>query len=226
MPFSTSCSCSPSLSPHFLVAVFLFLSPNIHLVLSCYTSIFSFGDSLADTGNLLHSQPDKAYLISRFPYGQTYFDRPTGRFSDGRLVLDFIGILITTTVLLLYILVHCFLENSNYMCSLFFFPLYFGLIFIKFCCSRTAQAFGIPLLPPYLGCSSGQDLRQGVNFAVGGATALDAVFFEERGIRRDVTNNSLWLQLGWFEELLPSLCNNTSSKTPISDDHVNIVCLA
>ncbi|PIN23291.1 Sinapine esterase [Handroanthus impetiginosus] len=58
----------------------------------CYESIISFGDSIADTGNLLrlkpaNNQPDSA----RLPYGRTFFHRPTGRFSDGRLIIDFIA---------------------------------------------------------------------------------------------------------------------------------------
>ncbi|XVF27525.1 hypothetical protein REPUB_Repub14bG0115300 [Reevesia pubescens] len=45
----------------------------------CYKSIISFGDSLADTGNLvILSQPIKP--PSAFPpYGRTYFNRPTAQ---------------------------------------------------------------------------------------------------------------------------------------------------
>ncbi|KAJ7964792.1 GDSL esterase/lipase [Quillaja saponaria] len=56
---------------------------------SCYTSIFSFGDSLADTGNLyLTFQNDSCFFP---PYGETYFHHPTGRCSNGRLIVDFIA---------------------------------------------------------------------------------------------------------------------------------------
>jgi hypothetical protein len=58
-----------------------------------YTSMFSFGDSLTDTGNLLVSSPLSNTIVGRFPYGITYFHRPTGRCSDGRLVVDFLGAL-------------------------------------------------------------------------------------------------------------------------------------
>ncbi|WJZ96502.1 hypothetical protein VitviT2T_015184 [Vitis vinifera] len=61
-------------------------------VIGCYESIFSFGDSLTDTGNLLLASP--AHNLPHFakpPYGETFFHRPTGRCSDGRLIIDFIA---------------------------------------------------------------------------------------------------------------------------------------
>ncbi|KAK1285849.1 GDSL esterase/lipase [Acorus calamus] len=128
-----------------------------------YDSIFSFGDSLADTGNLLRIQSGISSAIASLPYGETYFGRPTGRFSDGRLVIDFI-----------------------------------------------ADAFGLPYLPPYASSSSNEDFRKGANFAVGGVTALDDGYFEQRGLGGViVTNCSLNAQLRWFDELKPSLCKGT-----------------
>lgn len=56
---------------------------------SAYTSVFCFGDSLSDTGNLLYSEANAS--AGRLPYGQTFFHRPTGRSSDGRLIIDFLG---------------------------------------------------------------------------------------------------------------------------------------
>jgi hypothetical protein len=58
-----------------------------------YTRVFSFGDSLTDTGNALHlpSTGGGGGPASRPPYGETFFRRPTGRASDGRLAVDFIG---------------------------------------------------------------------------------------------------------------------------------------
>lgn len=57
-----------------------------------YKSIISFGDSIADTGNYLHlsdvNHPPQAAFL---PYGETFFSVPTGRNSDGRLIIDFIG---------------------------------------------------------------------------------------------------------------------------------------
>ncbi|BBN02397.1 hypothetical protein MPTK1_2g15030 [Marchantia polymorpha subsp. ruderalis] len=53
-------------------------------------AIFSFGDSTADAGtNTFLANP--AFLANFTPYGQTYFHRPTGRFTDGRLWIDFLA---------------------------------------------------------------------------------------------------------------------------------------
>ncbi|KAL5576589.1 hypothetical protein UlMin_018288 [Ulmus minor] len=56
-----------------------------------YKAIFNFGDSLSDTGNLLLSGALTFPAIGNLPYGETFFRRPTGRCSDGRLVIDFIA---------------------------------------------------------------------------------------------------------------------------------------
>nr|XP_007148067.1 hypothetical protein PHAVU_006G177800g [Phaseolus vulgaris]ESW20061.1 hypothetical protein PHAVU_006G177800g [Phaseolus vulgaris] len=123
---------------------------------SPFTSIFSFGDSLTDTGNryLASHSPNHCFFP---PYGQTFFHHVTGRCSDGRLIIDFI-----------------------------------------------AESLGLPLVKPYLEKKSG---KEGTNFAVSGARALDPSFFEERGISIP-TNYSLTKQLNWFKELLPSLCSS------------------
>ena len=59
---------------------------------SCYTRVFSFGDSLADTGNYRFVFPNDIRAPALWPpYGETFFNRSTGRFSNGRVVIDFIG---------------------------------------------------------------------------------------------------------------------------------------
>ncbi|KAJ3685307.1 hypothetical protein LUZ61_014471 [Rhynchospora tenuis] len=58
----------------------------------CYTRIFCFGDSLTDTGNFKHiAGNDTSYLGTHPPYGETYFYRPTGRYSNGRVFADYFG---------------------------------------------------------------------------------------------------------------------------------------
>ncbi|KAJ1393985.1 SGNH hydrolase superfamily [Sesbania bispinosa] len=65
----------------------------VPLLTACpYSSIFSFGDSLADTGNLyFSSQQPSSFHCFIPPYGQTYFHQPSARCSDGRLIIDFIA---------------------------------------------------------------------------------------------------------------------------------------
>ncbi|KAG9443423.1 hypothetical protein H6P81_014763 [Aristolochia fimbriata] len=152
--------CLSHLRPKLLILLFLLItSCTAESFNGCFSSIISFGDSLADTGNYIYTHP--RHKSNSFPYGETYFRRPTGRSSDGRLVIDFI-----------------------------------------------AEAFGIPLVPPFL--PKNGDFSRGVNFAVTGSTALPSGFFDERGIVLSVTNISLGDQLQWFKQLLPSLCPASS----------------
>lgn len=54
-------------------------------------AIYSFGDSIADTGNLLREGPVGFFAnIGSYPYGQT-LKKPTGRCSDGLLIVDYFG---------------------------------------------------------------------------------------------------------------------------------------
>ncbi|KAK1267903.1 GDSL esterase/lipase [Acorus gramineus] len=135
-----------------------------------YASIFSFGDSLTDTGNLFRLSG--AGDCGLPPYGETYFHRPTGRCCDGRLVIDFI-----------------------------------------------AEAMGIPTPTPYLEATESDGLRRwGINFAVAGATALDEEFLKERGIMNLTANISLGSQIGWFRQVMPTICSNmTNCKDILSE---------
>ncbi|XP_019175949.1 PREDICTED: GDSL esterase/lipase At1g28590-like [Ipomoea nil] len=71
-----------------VICILIFLLASGVQASGCYESIISFGDSLADTGNLIHLFRSSAAAI---PYGETFFHRPTGRYSDGRLIIDFIA---------------------------------------------------------------------------------------------------------------------------------------
>ncbi|XP_037404859.1 GDSL esterase/lipase At5g45910-like [Triticum dicoccoides] len=125
-----------------------------------YDSIITFGDSFTDTGNAVVVLAEKSRfdLTVQPPYGMTFFGRPTGRYSNGRLIIDFI-----------------------------------------------AEKLGLPFLPPYL--SHNGSFSEGVNFAVAGATALNASFFRDIPLVGSfVLNTSSSVQLGWFQSLKPSLC--------------------
>ncbi|KAG5036900.1 hypothetical protein JHK86_017740 [Glycine max] len=51
-----------------------------------FEAIFNFGDSNSDTGGFHTSFPAQPG-----PYGMTYFKKPVGRASDGRLIVDFLA---------------------------------------------------------------------------------------------------------------------------------------
>ncbi|KAM2668417.1 hypothetical protein EV2_020016 [Malus domestica] len=51
-----------------------------------FPAIFNFGDSNSDTGGLASS-----LLEPPPPYGETFLRRSARRFSDGRLIIDFLG---------------------------------------------------------------------------------------------------------------------------------------
>ncbi|KFK44742.1 hypothetical protein AALP_AA1G297000 [Arabis alpina] len=150
-----------------LVSFFLFtlLVTTVYSESQCrnFKSIISFGDSIADTGNLVGlSDPNDLPHVAFPPYGETFFHHPTGRFSNGRLVIDFM-----------------------------------------------AEFLGLPLVPPFYG-SHNANFEKGVNFAVGGATALEQSFLEEKGIHFPYTNVSLGVQLKSFKESLPKICGSPS----------------
>ncbi|XP_062013019.1 GDSL esterase/lipase At1g28580-like isoform X1 [Rosa rugosa] len=156
-----------SSSPYLINFLLILLSIIIPKALGCYSAIFSFGDSITDTGNLYISSKNSSFHFFFPPYGETYFHRPTGRCSDGRLIIDFI-----------------------------------------------AEYLGLPHVRPYLELesnASAQNFKGAVNFAMVGATALDAAFLAAMGDHNDYTNSSLRTQLDWFKEMLPSLCNTSSN---------------
>ncbi|XP_030539503.2 acetylajmalan esterase-like [Rhodamnia argentea] len=53
-------------------------------------AIYQFGDSTSDTGNLIRIVGPNGFgaQAARLPYGET-LGKPTGRFSDGRLIVDY-----------------------------------------------------------------------------------------------------------------------------------------
>ncbi|XWS35856.1 hypothetical protein CRYUN_Cryun20dG0032700 [Craigia yunnanensis] len=51
-----------------------------------FKAIFNFGDSNSDTGGFWAAFPAQSG-----PFGMTYFNKPTGRATDGRLIVDFLA---------------------------------------------------------------------------------------------------------------------------------------
>ncbi|XP_077243522.1 GDSL-like Lipase/Acylhydrolase superfamily protein isoform X3 [Tasmannia lanceolata] len=76
-------------TPFFFLLISALISLCCPLILAVdfnYPAIFNFGDSNSDTGGLI------AGLGERLdpPNGQTFFKKPSGRFCDGRLIIDFL----------------------------------------------------------------------------------------------------------------------------------------
>ena len=56
-----------------------------------FKKIYAFGDSYTDTGNTASGTGPNGFVhVSNLPYGRTFFHHPTNRYSDGRLVIDFV----------------------------------------------------------------------------------------------------------------------------------------
>ncbi|KAF2931540.1 hypothetical protein DAI22_05g219350 [Oryza sativa Japonica Group] len=141
---------------------FIFCLSHMSSTSHFFISMFSLGDSYIDTGNfVIMATPVAPVWNDKPPYGMSFFGHPTGRVSDGRVIIDFI-----------------------------------------------AEEFGLPFLPASLANSS--SVSHGVNFAVGGAPATGIDYFQRNNIVAfKLLNSSLDVQLGWFEELKPSICNTT-----------------
>ncbi|KAK8913577.1 GDSL esterase/lipase [Platanthera zijinensis] len=81
----------------FFFLLFIFLLPPVFSsplpqTLNPFSKIFAFGDSFTDTGNTRSASGPYAFgYVSSPPYGTTFFHRPTNRYCDGRLVVDFLA---------------------------------------------------------------------------------------------------------------------------------------
>jgi hypothetical protein len=97
---ASCCSSSSSSSSSSTTSRWVF--PVIYLVLlcllhgggtteaKCYSTIFGFGDSKTDTGQMQTAFPFQT-AAEFWPYGRTFFGRPVNRYCDGRLVIDFMS---------------------------------------------------------------------------------------------------------------------------------------
>lgn len=82
-----------------LFTIFILLPPSSSFPLNDTThssqpfkKIYAFGDSYTDTGNTESSTgPSSFTFVSNLPYGMTFFHHPTNRYSDGRLMIDFVA---------------------------------------------------------------------------------------------------------------------------------------
>lgn len=61
------------------------------LPLCAYPGIFAFGDSLSDTGNSIAAFPEQFANAELDPNGQQFPMHAADRFTDGKLLLDFLG---------------------------------------------------------------------------------------------------------------------------------------
>ncbi|KAL3679897.1 hypothetical protein R1sor_022853 [Riccia sorocarpa] len=56
----------------------------------CPEGLFAFGGSVVDTGNSLTAMPF-ASRVENLPYGVNFFKRPARRYSDGRVIVDYLA---------------------------------------------------------------------------------------------------------------------------------------
>ncbi|KAI5074261.1 hypothetical protein GOP47_0010222 [Adiantum capillus-veneris] len=60
-------------------------------IMGAYPALFIFGDSLSDTGNAALEALPYAMKTTHLPYGETFPGWPSGRFSDGHLLVDLLA---------------------------------------------------------------------------------------------------------------------------------------
>ncbi|CAK9149670.1 unnamed protein product [Ilex paraguariensis] len=65
-----------------------------------HAALFIFGDSLFDPGNNNYINTTINFQANFWPYGESFFKYPTGRFCDGRLIPDFIDLSLPTALVL------------------------------------------------------------------------------------------------------------------------------
>lgn len=80
-----------SLMDYFIICVTLAFSIACR-VCGAAAPFFIFGDSTVDPGNNNYINTNPKHQANYKPYGHNgFFEEPTGRFSDGRVIVDFIG---------------------------------------------------------------------------------------------------------------------------------------
>lgn len=144
-----------------------------------FPAIYNFGDSNSDTGGI-----SAAFYPAGQPSGETFFHQPVGRASDGRLIIDFIGILHFN----LFSALQACIQNGCFS--------KFHRKFISLLCFYAAESLRLPYLSAYLN-SIGTSFRYGANFATGGSTIrrLNESFFAN-----GVSPFSLDIQIAQFDQ--------------------------
>ncbi|CAK9175069.1 unnamed protein product [Ilex paraguariensis] len=79
----------------------LLLPCEAHETIQPFEYIYQFGDSLADTGNLIRQSATtgKTVAAAHLPYGESFPGWATGRWSDGLLIIDFVAIALSLPLL-------------------------------------------------------------------------------------------------------------------------------
>ncbi|KAI3939728.1 hypothetical protein MKW92_034256 [Papaver armeniacum] len=135
-----------------------------------FSKIYAFGDSYTDTGNTKSGPDGPAGFnhVSSPPYGMTFFRKPTNRYSDGRLVIDFV----TEFLSLPYLKPYLNRDKSDTS---------HGINFAVAGSTATDQSFFV---------------KQNVTFYVPNASinvqlGWFKIFLESHGCRRQVINNKM-----------------------------------
>ncbi|KAK6122814.1 hypothetical protein DH2020_043428 [Rehmannia glutinosa] len=92
-------------------SIFVVAAGALPLQIRCpIQSLYQLGDSISDTGNVV-----RLFSIapsSRRPYGETFPGYPTGRWSDGRLIIDYIAMALGLPLLNPYLAKNASFDNG------------------------------------------------------------------------------------------------------------------
>lgn len=118
-------------------------------------AMFVFGDSLVDNGN--NNYLNCFAKSNYYPYGVDFNGGPTGRFSNGRTVVDMIGLFYIINLIIVIDLLFIYLIWHTY----YYYIIIGGLL-------------GLPYIPAYADPSTtGLRVLGGVNYASAVAGILD-----------------------------------------------------
>ncbi|KAL2553331.1 GDSL esterase/lipase [Forsythia ovata] len=93
--------CSPSIVLLIICTILIGFSWIGAMAKPQFTAMYVFGDSLSDPGNNLYFHLT-ATKSNYFPYGIDFHDGPTGRFCNGKLIVDFLAELVGLPILPAY----------------------------------------------------------------------------------------------------------------------------